>query len=294
MSDYNTLQRRRNLIVGSFVMVAACAFVWMVVIFGELPAFAQKWNSYELAVKFPSAPGVLQQTPVKYCGYQIGKVTSVEPPKFDEETRAAYITIKMAISDEFRDKIPSNVDFKVMTRSIGSSYIELKVDPDLPPVTTYLFELSPGLEGTIGISNDFIPEDLQDELKGFVGKLTTLMGSLDSLLGEGQGQIDVAQVIEDTHMMIKNADQAFISVQKFSETGSENLQDTAEKLGDALVGIEKVMTKINSGDGTVGRLVNDGLLYENLLDSSQQLQIALEQLKIAVAEMRENGIKIKL
>ena len=49
----------------------------------------------------------------------------------------------------------------------------------------------------------------------------------------------------------------------------------------------------SEGGGSAGKLLNDGRLYENLLDSSQELSLALEQLKELAAQAREKGIKIK-
>jgi hypothetical protein len=54
-----------------------------------------------------------------------------------------------------------------------------------------------------------------------------------------------------------------------------------------------VLAKAQKGDDTAAKLLNDGRLYENLLDSSQELKMALEQLKKLAAEAREKGIKIK-
>ena len=80
MTDYNTMQRRRNLVVGGFVLVAFCAFVWMLMMFKNLPVVVSKLGSFELLLNFPSAPGIQRDTPVQYCGYQIGRVLNVSPP----------------------------------------------------------------------------------------------------------------------------------------------------------------------------------------------------------------------
>ena len=45
MVDYNARQRRRNMIVGGFVLVAFCCFVWLVFIFGELPVAVSRFRS---------------------------------------------------------------------------------------------------------------------------------------------------------------------------------------------------------------------------------------------------------
>ena len=51
MTDYTTMQRRRNIIVGGFVVLAFCAFLWMIFIFGELPVVVSHWKSFKVLVK---------------------------------------------------------------------------------------------------------------------------------------------------------------------------------------------------------------------------------------------------
>ncbi len=97
-------------------------------------------------------------------------------------------------------------------------------------------------------------------------------------------------------VFIEMSEQATVtlkSVEKFSAQSNESLHETAEALGAAVNEFERILAKINDGEGTLGRLVNDGLLYENLVESSEELRMALEQLKILAAQAREKGIKIK-
>ncbi|RKY10984.1 MAG: MCE family protein, partial [Planctomycetota bacterium] len=56
----------------------------------------------------------------------------------------------------------------------------------------------------------------------------------------------------------------------------------------------QILAKIESGDGTMGKMINDGRLYEDLLESSQELRMMLEQIKELAAETREDGVRIKL
>ena len=77
MTDYQTKQRRKNMVVGLFVIVALCVFVWMLFRFRELPLAVSKLKSFNVLVYFPEAPGIQSDTPVQYCGYQIGRVMKV-------------------------------------------------------------------------------------------------------------------------------------------------------------------------------------------------------------------------
>ena len=52
MSDYETTQRKRNIIVGLFVLIAVCALIWLIFKFGEpIREFIDKYFDW-LAILF--------------------------------------------------------------------------------------------------------------------------------------------------------------------------------------------------------------------------------------------------
>ncbi|GAH08141.1 unnamed protein product, partial [marine sediment metagenome] len=55
-----------------------------------------------------------------------------------------------------------------------------------------------------------------------------------------------------------------------------------------------LLEKINTGQGSAARLINDGRFYENLLENTHEMQVLLEELSAFIAESRDKGIPIKL
>jgi len=115
-----------------------------------------------------------------------------------------------------------------------------------------------------------------------------------SSIGDADNKANIKKTLANVSQVTAQATETLKSVKQFSDVGTAKLNDSAENLNDSLVELRRVLEKINSGDSTAAKLLNDGRLYENLLDSSQELQMALEQLKFLAAEAREKGIKIKL
>lgn len=294
MTDYNTLQKRRNVIVGCFVIIAAALLIWMIALFGDLPVAISKFNSFKVVVQFPTAFGVQEQTPVRYCGYQVGRVAEVSPPMpvpdWKQGMQTHEIRIGLAIDNDFRT-IPDNSIIKVMTRSIGSSYIEI-FDPEKPS-GTFLREGMEYLHGGAGSTNEFIPKDIQRKLTILVERVSSLAESIDQIVGDKENQDNFKKTLVNFIEMSQQATVTLKSVEKFSVQGNESLHATAEALGAVIKEFERILAKVNNGEGTIGRLINDGLLYENLVESSEELRMALEQLKILAAQAREKGIKIK-
>ena len=294
MTDYSSVQRKRNMIVGGFVIIAFCVFVWMIWIFGELPVAVSKYRSFVVYVNFPSAPGVQKNTPVQYCGYQIGRAINVMAPQriLDTETGALIHQVKVtvAIDRQYVD-IPSNVKVKLIKRGLGSSYIEFGIDSQ-EPVTAVLVE-GTQLQGSAGVSSEFFPKEVQQKIESLVDSVNAFAKNANDIIGDKESQTDLRQALANIAEMTKQATEAFKSIKTFSQEGTATLTDTGERLSEALLELRQLLAEINDGQGTMGKLVNDGRLYENLLDSSEELQVALEQLKLFIAQANEKGLKIK-
>lgn len=303
MTDYNSIQKKRNIIVGAFVFVAFIAFVWMLVRFRDLPLFVSKANSFYVIAKFHDAPGVQKETPIQFCGYQIGRVVVVSPPVLvkDQTTGKEWheVAVTMAI-DKSYPNIPSTAEITLMKRGLGSSYIELRADPEKPlipqipsqPETVYLCQ---GMEvkGSLGISSDFFPPQVQKKLESLVDSISTLANNTNQIIGDDQNKTNIKKTLEQISAATEQARNTLKSVQNLSDIGGREVIKIAEDLDATLNQLQQVLAKINTGEGTAGKLVNDGRLYENLLDSSEELQMALEQIKKWAADAREKGIRIK-
>jgi phospholipid/cholesterol/gamma-HCH transport system substrate-binding protein len=296
MSDYDYLQQKRNMIVGAFVIVGVCVFIYMVFLFGELPVVTAKFKSFTIKVMFPFAPGVEADTPVQYCGYQIGKVTNVSPPEQykDEQGRMIHqVAVEIAISKKYSD-IPSNATIKLFRRGMGSSYIEISVPPmtaaDINAMEIKYLKQGMVLQGTRGSGNDLIPEDLQNEIKGFVGKITILVDNLNQIVGDQQNKTNLKNTLANVSKATEESITTLQQIREFSKSGTK----TSEEMGETLIELRRILNKINTGQGTVGKLVNDDKLYNNLVDSSEELKVAIEKLKKTLDKTSEKGIQVKI
>ncbi len=319
MTDYNTRQKRRNMIVGGFVIIAFCAFVWLIFIFGELPVAVSQFRSFKVLVNFPNAPGVQENTPVRYCGYQIGRVIDVSPPFLfkDPDTGRSYHQVKvtLAIDNEFTN-IPSNIDVKLMKRGLGSSFIEFQFDSS-KDITDFMRD-EMVMQGGLDTTSDFIPADLQERINKLADSITMLASSANLIVGDEANQVNIKVALENIRTAMEQASvtlQSFHelskigtarintvadkavntldSIKTLSDTGTVKVDEVSEQLAGAISEIRLILAKVNDGEGSAAKVINDGRLYENLLDSSKELQMALEQLKILAADAREKGIKLK-
>jgi ABC-type transporter Mla subunit MlaD len=338
------------MVVGLFVMLGICALVWLIFKFGDLPGIVTKLDSFEVFVQFPTATGVQRDTPVRFCGYQIGRVTNVMAPEIRKDMVNGleyYQAVVILSIDKRYVTIPSCVEVKLMTRGLGSSYIELKQSPEKPvvpldpnrPETKFLLDKI-WLQGSTGMTSEFFPEESQKKLDGLIEGLENLIANANDIIGDKNSKenimktlanlADASKQAKDTleefeklaaagTTTLKNADSKVEEVvttvvdtseeiQKFAAAGTSTLKsvdakteqlvtamiDTSEKLSGTMVELRLVLEKFNNGQGSAARLINDGSLYENLLEDTEQLKSLLEEMKSFVNEWKNKKIEVKL
>ena len=300
MIDYDTIQRNRNITVGFFVLIGLGALVWMIYKFGDLPTRASEYRSFEVFVKFPAAQGIQKNTAVQFCGYPVGRVTHIMAPQLltDEFTSLVYHQTMVILSIEKKYvNIPSNVDIKVMTRGLGSSYIDMKVipgralkahDPNRPE-TKYLIDKML-LQGSAGMTSEFFPEESQQKLDDLANRLIELIDNSNAILGDVENRKNIKTSLAN---MTKVTAQMTETLEEFENLFAAGTV-VSEELGKTGAELKLVLQKVNSGQGSAGKLINDGRLYENLLENTEQLQLLLEETKEIISEYRKKGIKIQL
>ena len=350
MSDYETAQRRRNVVVGLFVILGLCALVWLIFKFGDLPGIVTKLDSFEVFVQFPTATGVQRDTPVRFCGYQVGRVTSVMAPEIRKDMINGleyYQTVVVLSVDKRYVTIPSSVELKLMTRGLGSSYIELKQYPERPvvpldpnrPETQYLVDKI-WLQGSTGMTSEFFPEESQKKLDGLIQGLDNFIANANDIMGDESSKENVKKTlanlakaseqakdtleefeklaaagtttlgkadtkieeavtaVADTSKEIRDFTAAGTSTLKSIDERSERLIaaliETSEQLGGAMAELRLVLEKVNNGQGSAAKLLNEGSFYENLLENTEQLKLLLEEMKSFVAEWKNKKIEVKL
>ena len=312
MNDYEILQKRRNLIVGIFVLLAVAALVWLIYKFQDLPIKLGKISGYQVFMQFPSASGVAEKTPVRFCGYQVGKVITVKPPtvlKNLNNGQFVYQSLVVVNLENEYNNIPADVEPKLTTRGFGSSYLELKPKPvDVKAPTGDFLVNGSVLQGSTASTSEFFPEETQKKLEDLADKVKVLVDNINEVIGDKSSKDNLKATLANLADATRQASSALGEFQRFSARGTEAIATTeievqkvsgamvevSAELGKTSAELRQILEKINRGHGTAGKLVNDARLYESLLENSQQLDVLLEELKDFVADLPEKGVPIKL
>ncbi|MCF8715321.1 MCE family protein [Joostella atrarenae] len=127
--------------------------------------------------------------------------------------------------------------------------------------------------------DDILDEDSRASIKNSIKNLDEVIanfseasGSLNVLLSENKDKLNRS---------ISNMDNLTTNLSNVSDSLAK--ADVGAAIGDlqsSMAKLNNIMTKIESGDGSVGKLLNDEELYTNLTDASMELELLLEDLRL--------------
>ena len=279
-----------------FVLVAICALFWMLMMFGDLPIAVSKIRSFEVLISFPSASGVGRDTPVQYCGYQIGRVLNVSPPMLVKDKDGTPIShrVKVAclIEEKFVD-IPSNVEVKLMRRGLGSSYIEFVWNPNIPlepkdpsnPRSIFLMDQME-LAGTTGMSSEFFPPDVQKKLENLVDSISELSANANQIIGNEDNQANIRKTWphQSSHSQAKDT---LLSIQNFTDVGKEQIVG-GRPTGYCATEFNYLTAQINQDRGQLADLFRMTVSMKTLW-TAQPVQLALGRSKFGPLRQEIGG-----
>lgn len=112
---------------------------------------------------------------------------------------------------------------------------------------------------------------------------------------------NVRSVTERADKIAAKMESAVDNIDQTSKTANTELTDIAkltktrlEELASIVQQANEITAKINKGDGTAAKLVNDPKLYEGLVDTTRDLNATVKDLQRLVQQWEQEGVTLKL
>lgn len=230
-----------NFVVGIFVAVALVVSIGFVVFMGGSSFFS---GEQKIKAMFRDVRGLNVGAPVFLSGIQIGRVTAREFPTgklFDQNPNGIVVVCSIFSGFMERVKIDSTAEIttqgvlgdKVVVISRGSANLGSVQD-----------------EGVIQAKE--APEFGEYLTKGgnALEDLSVVVANLKLLIKDLRESGRLPQIIENMDVMSKNL--------------AQSSRELPKNLGPALERLNSILTKVDRGEGTLGALVNDATLHEDL------------------------------
>lgn len=153
------------------------------------------------------------------------------------------------------------------------------ISEKLVPIQVKLEKLMTNADVLISGINNVLDKKTQEDLKISLSELSKTMAefhkasaSVNSLLEDNKVQING---------VVSNFNKISSDFSKISDSlNKANLAKTAKNLEKTLATVDKLMTGIESGKGTMGKMMNDEALYNNLSKTSKELELLLQDVRL--------------
>ncbi|MFO7847930.1 MAG: MlaD family protein [Balneolaceae bacterium] len=277
--------------VGITVLLAAIAAVIGFRFMSDVPILSQ---SQKIEATFPRADGLASGSQVFVRGVKVGSVSRVELTSLDSvnvtmrldvdrplpKGSVAYLTslgiiegksivIELGDSEddlEFGGRI-EGVYVESMVESLGSKGQELSDDlsSTFTELNSFLEQLNSTLDDDARMSLNStlqntsratqqvadMVEQKEDEVNLAINSGSTMLARLDTLTRDNRPRVD--------------------SLVASLERNINELEKIRTELEGASSGLNDIIEKINSGQGTVGKMVNDPQMYDNIEELTDEL-----------------------
>lgn len=243
-------------------------------------------------------------SPVKVKGFRIGNVYSIESS--DENISEVIVAINVdqkvnipvnsmaVINGSLTGSTSLNINpgnattyIKVgdTLRSEPSADLMSKLNSSVDPVLANIKQAVDSLKMVLSSFNSVFDEGNKANLKAVIANLKNTSANLTELLDSKDGSL--AKTLKNaetfTTNLNKNNENLNATIENFKTTSKKfselELKETINGLNNTVTQLKDVMEKINKGDGSLGLLVNDKKLYNNLQNTVRSLNILLDDLK---------------
>ena len=250
-------------------------------------------------VQYDNVEGLAISAPITLNGLVIGKVSNItvqnETGKLNVEllvksdfpiSKSSKVNIyepgliggkQIQVIPNFADKtLAISGDFLIGNQIPGLTDL---VSEKLAPIQEKLDKVLLNADKLITGINNVLDKNGQENLKKTLAELSETMAqfhkassSINSILDENKGKIGG---------MVSNFNKVSSDFSKISDSlNKADLGKTVKNLQKTLATVDGIMVNLQSGKGTMGKLLTDDILYTNLSKTSKELELLLQDVRL--------------
>lgn len=288
----------REVKIGASVLIALLALVFGINYLKGVNIF--KAANYYYA-SYTNVAGLAQSAPVTINGYKVGLVREIAY----EYDNPGHVKVELSLNRQLR--IPEGTQAAIVTDMLGTSTIELRMGTS----SNYL-EVGESLEGVEGagmmdkISNELLPSVIQiaphidslvvaltavasdPALLSSVRRLDVIMANLETSTNQlNRAMKSVPSIVGNANTTMANVSEISANISQVSKALaaiSDDLKDmpldsTMRNINRITAHLDEATSKLNSTNSSLGLLLNDPGLYNNLNNSAAHIDSILIDVK---------------
>jgi len=290
------LKLSREIKTAILVISAILLFIWGYSFLKGRDLFTNYKTFY---VEYMNVEGLTMSSPVTINGLNIGKVNSI---KLDNKTGKLLVELQV------------NSDYPISKTSLAEIYAPSPIGGRQIAIIPNTEDTS------IAVSGDYLKSSsklgltdaLALQIEPLKDKIEKLLDNANTMLVSVNGVLD-AKTRENLRSSLANLNEVMVEFKSISKSTSSLLADNKSKIGNTMTNVEKAsanftkvsdsLAKINlgptvktlektlanvdkmladlqSGKGTMGKLMKDDAMYNNFTKASKELELLLQDLRL--------------
>jgi len=285
--------------------LTAIAIVILILGFNFLKGKNLSDRSDKIFAEFPNVEGLQVSNPVLINGLQVGKVYKMA----EKDKNMTGIIVTISLNKDIN--IPKNSMATLSSELLGTTSVKIrlgsstdyiqdgdtlhtektlgladKLQSSLDPTLQSVNKTLASLDAVLQNLNTVLDPHTKNNLQTIIANLTTSSRSLEKLLDAETGML--AKTLSNTESitgnLAKNNDKINATVDHLEKaTGklaNAKLDEAVASLQGTLSKLEATVDKMNSDKGSLGLLLNDRKLYDQLLQTNRSLTTLLDDFRV--------------
>lgn len=292
------LHYRQELQVGFFVIAALALLV-----FGLVWLSGRSLAGSSFDVRFSNIQGVTKGDPVQISGVQVGRVANVRLRGVGE----------VILSLEVDPSVQPKSDASASVRSLdflGAKFIEYHPGVSDTPLATgavvtgteqedlagMATDLASSADALLNSSRGFFSEEMSDQIRHTMEAAERGLNVV-ARVGDGPMISDATQAITTLKSAVSRLDSLLAnpaigeSVSQLDEI-TEGMREMTEGLGLVATSLASLLAKVDTSDGTIGLLLNERTLHDDLHDLLQSMRALLDDIRENPGRYGPRSIKL--
>jgi phospholipid/cholesterol/gamma-HCH transport system substrate-binding protein len=289
--------RYREVWVGLFVVAGIAAVLITLALMTDAALFRGR---YIILTNVPNASGIRKGDPVQMRGVNVGRIVG-----FDIGRQG--VDMRLEIEGEYPIPRDSRVEIK------ASGLLGGMVADVIPGSSTERARWGDRLQGGTGVGlfdkmdtlagqadkvavrvQNLLDDETVKNLQGSAADARLSLAQLQAMLKEQRGELRALSVSlrrsAESMEKVASGPELDRTVKRMDQL-TQRLEGTVGTLDRSSNSLDAILTRVERGEGTLGKLARDEQLYKNATDATENMNKAAQELQKLVVDFRANPRK---